>query len=315
MSASQLEEALARQKETGRRLGESLIELGHVSEEAVAQTLSEQLSVPWVTLSRVEFSRELLNLVSADVASRWLVVPVYVRHARAKGGGPGADTLFVAIDDPLNDRALAEVAAHVGMPVKPMVASSGELRSVIRIYYGVDLPPLVRTALAQASMPPLEIEIDYEDEPPAVAPEPAPKRKTSRPKSSAPGARRGSTDVPKAAPVPREASSPELPTSPIELTQPKKKKKARMMTLTLLDGTTVTLPASPKGQSSPPSERLTTRDLIQALDAHAQGKDVKNVLGGAGWESLLATLLSLLLRKGLIADWEFVEEWEKHPHG
>lgn len=318
VTTEQLREALTRQKETGRRLGESLIELGHVGEEVVAQTLSEQLSVPWVSLSRVEFTRELLNLVSAEVASKWMVVPVYVRRARAKGGGgPGEQTLFVATDDPLNDRALLEVATHVGMSVKPMVAASGELRSVIRIYYGVELPSLVRDVLKpNPSMPPLEIDIEYDDgrpSEPEPEPAPAPKKKTSRPRSSAPEGRASSPEVPKAAPVPREVG-PELP--PIELGRPRaaKKKKVRMMTLTLLDGTTVTLPTGPKGSSAPPAERLTTRDLIQALDARAQGNDVKTVLGGASWESLFATLLSLLLRKGLVADWEFVEEWDKHPH-
>ena len=114
--------------------------------------------------------------------------------------------------------------------------------------------------------------------------------------------------VPPAAALPKELA-------PLPLTERSRKKKPRMLTLTLLDGTTVTLPAATTGPSAPPDERLTTRDLILALDARAQGKDVKSVLAGASWESLFATLLSLLMRKGLLADWEFVEEWEKHPHG
>lgn len=306
LSAPQLEEALARQKETGRRLGETLIELGHVSEEAVAQILSQQLSVPWVSLTRVDFSRELLNLVSAELASKWMLVPIYARRTRQ-----GTQTLFVAIDDPLNDRALDEVAAHVGMAVKPMVASTSDLRSVIRIYYGVEMPALVQRALKSPSMPPIEVDIEFDEgapEAPEPPPDELPKSRSSRPRSQAPKAR--DKTVPPAAALPKEVA-----TEPIVDLERKKKKKPRMLTLTLLDGTTVTLPAATKGPSSPPDERLTTRDLIQALDARAQGKDVKNVLGGAGWESLFATLLSLLMRKGLVADWEFVEEWEKHPHG
>lgn len=91
-------------------------------------------------------------------------------------------------------------------------------------------------------------------------------------------------------------------------------KKARTITLTLLDGTTVTLPApgQKKAAEQAPQESLTTRDLIAALQARAEGKDVSAVLPDARWEPLFAALLSLLLRKGLIADWEFVEEWSKH---
>jgi hypothetical protein len=32
----------------------------------------------------------------------------------------------------------------------------------------------------------------------------------------------------------------------------------------------------------------------------------------AHWETMFAALLTLLMRKGLVADWEFVEEWSKH---
>ena len=42
------------------------------------------------------------------------------------------------------------------------------------------------------------------------------------------------------------------------------------------------------------------------------GEDASDVLPDDRWEPLFASLLSLLMRKGLIADWEFVDEWNKH---
>ena len=45
--------------------------------------------------------------------------------------------------------------------------------------------------------------------------------------------------------------------------------------------------------------------------ARAQGADVSDVLPDQQWEVLFASLLTLLIRKGLLADWEFVEEWKK----
>jgi hypothetical protein len=54
---------------------------------------------------------------------------------------------------------------------------------------------------------------------------------------------------------------------------------------------------------------LTARDLVAALGAVSHGADASEVLGDdARWEKLFAALLSLLLRKHLIADWEFVDE-------
>jgi hypothetical protein len=88
-----------------------------------------------------------------------------------------------------------------------------------------------------------------------------------------------------------------------------------MVTLTLLDGTRVNLPAksSPpeKGAPEAPGD-LTARDLIAALRAVSHGADATEILGDkARWEPLFAALLELLLKKHLIADWEFVEEYRR----
>jgi hypothetical protein len=98
-----------------------------------------------------------------------------------------------------------------------------------------------------------------------------------------------------------------------------------MVSLTLLDGTTISLPAKskrgaeisePEPEPEPSSPDggtgLTARDLVVALRAVAQGADGSEVLGGdVRWESAFAAILSLLLKKHLIADWEFVDELKK----
>jgi hypothetical protein len=106
----------------------------------------------------------------------------------------------------------------------------------------------------------------------------------------------------------------------------------RMVSLTLLDGTTITLPArEKKKKSDPPSVpseevrglpapdggqadegALTARDLVAALRAVAHGADATEILGSnTRWETMFAALLSVLLKKHLIADWEFVDEYKK----
>src|ERR1700742_4768966 len=98
ISATALDEVLAAQRVDGRRLGTLLVERGMINETQLTQILSHQLSVPWVSLLHVEFSRQLLNLVPRDVAERFCLVPIYVRHVRNQG-----DTLYVAMDDPSNE--------------------------------------------------------------------------------------------------------------------------------------------------------------------------------------------------------------------
>lgn len=82
-----------------------------------------------------------------------------------------------------------------------------------------------------------------------------------------------------------------------------------MLSLTLLDGTTISLPAK---KTPTAQEGLTARDFVSALRATAHGADATEILGEAPqWEPVVAALLSILLRKGLIADWEFIEELRK----
>ena len=85
--------------------------------------------------------------------------------------------------------------------------------------------------------------------------------------------------------------------------------RGKMLSLTLLDGTTVNLPTSKTAGSG---DGLTARDVVSALRATAHGADATEILGDkAQWEPIVAALLSILLRKGLITDWEFVEELRK----
>src|SRR4051795_10277161 len=101
VTPTQLEDVLALQKKDGRRIGTLLVEGGLVTETQVTQILSQQLSVPWVSLYHIDFSRELLNLVPREVAEKYCLVPIYVRPVRGQG-----DTLYVAMDDPMNEDAL-----------------------------------------------------------------------------------------------------------------------------------------------------------------------------------------------------------------
>ncbi|AKF11400.1 hypothetical protein [Sandaracinus amylolyticus] len=304
VTAEHVDEALALQKTRGGRLGELLVELGYVSEVQLAQVLSNQLSIPWVNLYHVDFSRELLNLIPAELAEKYGCVPVYVRKIRKQG-----DTLFVATDDPTNETALIAIAQQAGMPVKPMVASSSDVRNAIRVYYfggretAATAPIVKRKAPSIAAPPPVvtrssiaPVELDEAELEPSIPKAPAVPTEVAAPE-----------------PAPPAAPSPE-PAVPAAPARPAPAKKPRTITLTLLDGTTVKLPASgkKKPEEQAPQESLTTRDLIAALQARAEGKDVSAVLPDARWEPLFAALLSLLLRKGLIADWEFVEEWSKH---
>ncbi len=336
ITREQLEEVLARQASDGRRLGTLLVEAGLVSETQVTQVLSQQLAVPWVSLYHIDFSRQLLNLVPRALAARHGLVPIFVRRVRGLG-----ETLYVAMEDPTHEQARLEVAQASGLHVRAMIAPPGDIRAAIRIYYG--------DKQRSASLSEAQLEEELEGQRGAAAPAPPPASERLPPpepsaveQAPAPAADAGQEPVEvgaafaaaKAARPTSQAPSIEvhrerevdlaaLASRRTDMPQPPKGPPVRMFTLTLLDGTQLSLPARPAQVSAAPvvalpsgadapAAQLTARDLVAALRAAADGADASEVLGEeARWERLFAALLSLLLKKHLIADWEFVEELSK----
>ena len=345
VSRAQLEEILVAQKRVGRRIGTMLVEAGLVTETQVTQILSQQLSVPWVSLYHIDFSRQLLNLVSHQLAEKYCLVPIFVRRVRGLG-----ETLYVAMDDPSDEAAQREVGQWAGLPVRAMIAPPTDIRSAIRVYYGVgkDTASLSEAvaevdaesaagARSQKSSPPARAQSSHpasaSSSPPAADATPIPgtmhvlKPNEAPPVTVAsvrPVPAQSAAVAPQARPISEPPDSgPQIEAREISMPAPKRG-GGRMVTLTLLDGTKVNLPArepappeaAPKPLSSAPpagdANELTARDLIAALRAVSHGADATEILGSdVRWEALFSALLSLLLKKHLIADWEFVEEYKK----
>ncbi len=341
LTREQLTEVLEQQKRDPRRLGTLLVASGLVTETQVTQILSQQLSVPWVSLHHIDFSRQLLDLVPRQLAEQFCLVPIFVRRVRGQG-----NTLYVAMDDPSDDAALGAVGQYAGLPVRAMIAPPSDIRSALSAYYGVPPSPSQAPAVArvegeaprdrQITEPSLDRFLDTGDSdatlesiPSAeLASEPS-LQLVSEPRLAMTSEPRLKISVP-----PPPAHDPSLPaviedipdSSPHvdvrELAMPRPRRASqqrRLITLTLLDGTQVTLPAkrpriAPKMAESPPSEgdALTARDIIQALRAKLHGQDSSEVLGDHGqWEALFSALLEVLMKKHVVADWEFIEELKR----
>src|SRR3954467_6697777 len=133
VTAEQLAEALSAQKEpvNDKKIGQVLIERGWITEAQLTQTLSLQLSVPWVSLYHIDFSRQLLNRVQRELAEKYCLIPIFVRHVKGQG-----ETLYVAMAAPASEGAVAEVSRQGSLPARPMIASATDIRSAIRVYYG-----------------------------------------------------------------------------------------------------------------------------------------------------------------------------------
>ncbi|MGR5293988.1 GspE/PulE family protein [Vibrio mediterranei] len=90
INEQQLQQALSIQRNTGRKLGATLIELAALSEQQMLTFLSQQLALPLIDLSRAQ----------VDVDAVQLLPEVHARRLRALVIGRRDDTLRVAMSDP-----------------------------------------------------------------------------------------------------------------------------------------------------------------------------------------------------------------------
>jgi type IV pilus assembly protein PilB len=126
ITQDQLKEALKLQKDTGGKLGETLIKLGFVSEEDITECLSQQFGVPSINLAHFEIDSSVIKLVPADVARKYNILPVNKTGA----------TITIAMADPTNVFAMDDIKFMTGYNVEPVVASELGIKAAIDNYYG-----------------------------------------------------------------------------------------------------------------------------------------------------------------------------------
>ena len=128
ITADQLQQALRAQRDHGGRLGTHLVEMGFLSESALARTLSMQLRIPAVAAAALDqIAPEVVALVSRDLASRVRAVPVRI-------DGPH---LWVAMSDPTDTRAVAELEKSARRTVRAMVSPDLLMSYALERHYGV----------------------------------------------------------------------------------------------------------------------------------------------------------------------------------
>src|SRR6266852_4520554 len=125
ITQDQLKKALLEQKNTGMRLGYTLVKLGFVEETEISKMLARQYRMPAVDLSRFEVDSKIIKLIPPDVAIKHTVLPLK-REGR---------TLTVAIADPNNVTAIEDIKFITRCDVFPVIAGEYTLRNAIDRYY------------------------------------------------------------------------------------------------------------------------------------------------------------------------------------
>jgi type IV pilus assembly protein PilB len=155
ITQDQLKEALRVQKESGGKLGETLIKLGFVSEEDITECLSQQFGVPSINLQHFEIDPSVIKLISGDVARKYNILPVNKTGA----------TITIAMADPTNVFAMDDIKFMTGYNVEPVVASELGIKAAIDNYYGttssLELKKVMEDLQTQESA---DLEVLEEDE-------------------------------------------------------------------------------------------------------------------------------------------------------
>ena len=127
ITPEQLNKALEIQKKTaGKKIGEILVEQGFTTQNRVYKMLERQLGVKFVDLTGEVISKDMTRVVPRSIARKYNVVPVQAT----------ADTVHLAMGDPLNFMATDAVQKVAKRKVIPMLATSEAITRSITDLYG-----------------------------------------------------------------------------------------------------------------------------------------------------------------------------------
>ena len=125
VTAAQLQDALARQRETRQPLGQILCERQVISEETLLKFLGQQYGLATAYPFPADVTPQLANCVPQAWAQQHVAVPVNQVGRR----------LTIALADPANLHVLDEVRFRTGLQVIPVIALESDIRQCMQALY------------------------------------------------------------------------------------------------------------------------------------------------------------------------------------
>jgi type IV pilus assembly protein PilB len=129
LSAEQLSRALAEQKASGRMLGQMLVDQGLIAAGTLVKALGRCVGVPSCHLRHGLIDPTLLKLIGVDEAERLLVIPMFKVR----------DTLTVAMAEPQSLPAIDRLQQLSGCRIRPVLALDENIREFLKKYAGGDV--------------------------------------------------------------------------------------------------------------------------------------------------------------------------------
>ncbi|MDI6860909.1 MAG: type II secretion system ATPase GspE [Caldisericia bacterium] len=146
ITEDQLKTALEESKKSGEPLLDTLKRLKYINEETYANLLARQWGFPYIDLSTVEIDKEIVHLISEEIARRYKAIPF---------GRSRDDKIMVAIADPTDIVAIDYLRNFIPN-IKIFVASYESILRNIEKYYAMETT--VKEAVKEMAGGAIEVE-------------------------------------------------------------------------------------------------------------------------------------------------------------
>lgn len=129
ITEEQLNIALEEQKAKGIKLGEAIIGLGYVTQDAINDLLCQQLNIDFVDLRKIEIDDSIARMVGEKVVRKYMLLPFALDDRQA-------NVIKVAMEDPMNIMAIDDIGIITGMTVQPYLSTRAYISTAIDKLYG-----------------------------------------------------------------------------------------------------------------------------------------------------------------------------------
>ena len=133
VTSDQVAIAITEQKKSGKPLGQTLVDLGFVSESIMRDMLSESMGRQSIDLSHAVPDPDAIKLLTKQIASRHTVLPVSFNTETKRLQLAMTDIYDVIVLDRIRSVLAADIE------VEPLLAAEGEIRHAIDQFYGYEL--------------------------------------------------------------------------------------------------------------------------------------------------------------------------------
>ena len=129
ITQSQLTRALDEKKVNGKKLGETMVDLGYCSEDVLVEVLSRKLHFDKVSPATMKLDESVLSLVGGQILRKHVMIPL--------GYKPGsANVIRVAMADPLDMNAIDDLIIVTNCQIEPCIAGTTEIMQAIDKHFG-----------------------------------------------------------------------------------------------------------------------------------------------------------------------------------